>query len=94
MAPTSVISYALMVLQGVTNDAFEWISDSEEAAGNQLAFYFSSYSLVPTVQLKFPVGDTYIFDIERYESYYGQPTTTVQVRIHFVWMVQSKHRPR
>eukprot|EP00752_Nemacystus_decipiens_P007213 g6456.t1 len=47
-----------------TTDGFEWSSDSDEAIDRTLGFELGSYALVSAVEMKFPVGDTYKFDLE------------------------------
>lgn len=54
----------LIVLpQEVTTDGFEWTSDSDDAIGSTVFFSFAGYFVVTEIQLQFPVGDTYKFDL-------------------------------
>ncbi|CAM9225071.1 unnamed protein product [Ectocarpus fasciculatus] len=46
-----------------TTDGFEWISDSEEAIDETLWLYLAGYFTVTELQLLFPEGDTYMFDL-------------------------------
>ncbi|CAM9688722.1 unnamed protein product [Scytosiphon promiscuus] len=46
-----------------TTDGFEWSSDSDEAIDQTLKFELAFYAMVDAVEIKFPAGDTYKFDI-------------------------------
>lgn len=70
----------LSTLQPATTDAFEWGSDSDEALDRWLTFTLNSYATVTAVEMQFPVGDTYLFDLEIYNHEDGQPFTTISVR--------------
>lgn len=72
--------YPILFSQEVTNDAFEFTSDSEAVMGSTLRFSFSSYATMTAVELKFPVGDTYKFSLELYDSYSGDPVLSITVR--------------
>jgi len=61
---SSFLSYG----QEVTTDSFEWTSDSEEAWDRTLIFSLSTYSSLTAVELQFPVGETYIFDLELFDD--------------------------
>ncbi|CAM9649069.1 unnamed protein product [Ascophyllum nodosum] len=52
----------------VTSDAFEWTSDAEEAWDRKLTFSLSTYSTLNAVELQFPKGETYIFDLQLYDD--------------------------
>eukprot|EP00752_Nemacystus_decipiens_P013409 g11873.t1 len=51
-----------------TFDAFMWRSDSPEATGAVLQYELNSYATVDALELEFPVGDTYKFDVELYND--------------------------
>ncbi|CAN0405209.1 unnamed protein product, partial [Ascophyllum nodosum] len=63
----------------VTADALEWTSDAEEAWDRKLTFSLSTYSTLNAVELQFPTGETYIFDLQLYDGRVSFP------RSHFVW---------
>lgn len=74
----------------MTTDSFEWTSDSEEAWDDTLTFSLSTYSALTAVELQFPVGETYLFDLELYDERFTfsstptgdyDPHTTIQVSI-------------
>ncbi|CAM9345379.1 unnamed protein product [Hapterophycus canaliculatus] len=44
-------------------DGFEWSSDSDAAIDRTLYFELASYALVDAVEMKFPTGDTFKFDL-------------------------------
>eukprot|EP00903_Cladosiphon_okamuranus_P018636 g17153.t1 len=46
-----------------TTDGFEWTSDSNDAIGSTLFFSLAGFYTVTEIQLKFPVGDTFKFDL-------------------------------
>ncbi|CAM9227537.1 unnamed protein product, partial [Sphacelaria rigidula] len=50
-------------------DNFEWQSDSDDALDRTLSFGLNSYATVTAVDILFPVGDSYNFEIRLY--YYG-----------------------
>ncbi|CAM9933566.1 unnamed protein product [Pylaiella littoralis] len=63
-----------------TTDGFEWTSDSAEAIGLTLSFGFAGYfEDVTEMQMKFPVGDTYKFDLSIYNDLdgTGEPYVTI-----------------
>lgn len=45
-----------------------WRSDSPEATGGVLTYELNSYATVDAVELEFPVGETYKFDVELYND--------------------------
>lgn len=50
--------------------------------GRTLGFELASYALVSAVEIKFPVGDTYTFDLElNDDSVRGEILKTVTVRV-------------
>ncbi|CAN0552381.1 unnamed protein product, partial [Ectocarpus sp. 12 AP-2014] len=51
-------------VDGPTTDAFDWTTDSDDAIGRSVDFELASYAMVDAVEIKFPVGDTYKFDLE------------------------------
>lgn len=55
-------------IQGPTTDAFEWSSDSNEALDRTLSWFFNSYATIDAVEMQFPVGDTYKFDLELFDG--------------------------
>ncbi|CAM9670164.1 unnamed protein product [Ascophyllum nodosum] len=50
----------------VTTDAFEWWSESDDALDEELVFELSTWVLLTAVELQFPTGDTYLFELELY----------------------------
>lgn len=69
-----------MSLQPATTDKFEWQSDSDEALGRSLSFSLNSYATVTAMEIMFPVGDSYNFEINFF--YYngdGEPDLIVTV---------------
>eukprot|EP00752_Nemacystus_decipiens_P014961 g13320.t1 len=62
-----------------TSSGFEWSSDSDEAIGRTLYFSLAGFFTVTEMQLMFPVGDTYKFDLTIYNSLDGtdEPYVTV-----------------
>lgn len=68
--------------QEPTTDGFEWSSDSEEAIDRTLGFELASYAMVSAVEMRFPVGDTYKFDLElNDDKIRGEVLKTVTVRM-------------
>ncbi|CAM9160508.1 unnamed protein product [Ectocarpus sp. 4 AP-2014] len=51
-------------VDGPTTDAFDWTTDSDDAIGRSVDFELASYAMVDAVEIKFPVGNTYKFDLE------------------------------
>eukprot|EP00752_Nemacystus_decipiens_P014960 g13319.t1 len=47
----------------LTTDGFEWTSDSDDAIGSTLFFSLAGFFVVTEIQLMFPAGDTYKFDL-------------------------------
>lgn len=73
----------MIVLQEPTTTGFEWTSDSAEAIGLTLGFSFAGYfEDVTEMQLQFPVGDTYKFDLSISNSLdgTGEPYVIIPVR--------------
>lgn len=61
---TSVVGIVVALsAQEPTTDGFEWSSDSDEAIDRTLFFELASYAVVDAVEIKFPAGDTYKFDL-------------------------------
>ena len=60
--------------------AFEWGSESEDAIDRTLLFTLGSYASMSAVELLFPVGETYKFDLEVYDVNNGDPRQTFAVR--------------
>ncbi|CAM9236986.1 unnamed protein product, partial [Sphacelaria rigidula] len=50
--------------QVATTDKFEWSSDSNEALDRDLTFPLNSYATITAVELQFPVGETYKFELQ------------------------------
>ena len=67
----------------MTTDAFEWWSESDDALDEELVFELSTWVLLTAVELQFPTGDTYLFELELYtEADSGNdPFTTLTVRL-------------
>lgn len=77
-------------LQGATTDAFEWSSESEEAIDRTLSFELAYYATIDTVELQFPTGETYNFDLELYTGDYDpQYTLTVSKIVVMGWIMDS-----
>ena len=53
----------LVLPQELTTDGFEWTSDSDDAIGSTLSFGLAGFFEVTEIQLLFPAGDTYKFDL-------------------------------
>lgn len=72
--------------QEPTGSGFEWSSDSDEAIGRTLYFGLAGYFTVTEMQLLFPVGDTYKFNLSIYNSLdgTGEPYVVAMVRPVFV----------
>lgn len=77
----------------MTTDRFEWTSDSEEAWDRTLTFSLSTYSSLTAVELQFPAGETYIFDLELYDDRVTfslsptsgyEPHTTIEVSVRIL----------
>lgn len=69
--------------QEQTTDGFEWTSDSAAAIDSFLLFGFAGFfEDVTEMQLQFPVGDTYKFDLSISNDLdgTGEPFATVPVR--------------
>ncbi|CAM9345645.1 unnamed protein product [Scytosiphon promiscuus] len=64
---------------GPTTDAFEWSSESDEAIDRTLSFDLAYYAIVDTVELQFPTGETYNFELWLYGDD-GEPGYTLTVR--------------
>lgn len=66
-------------------DAFMWRSDSPDATGGVLMYELNSYATVVALELEFPVGDTYKFDVELYNDAADFPSedlfATITVRV-------------
>ncbi|CAM9345152.1 unnamed protein product [Pylaiella littoralis] len=56
-----------------TVDAFQWTSNSAEVVGEKLHFSLSHYAIVSAIELQFPIGDTYQFEIELYNDKQDHP---------------------
>lgn len=77
-------------IQPIMTDSFEWTSDSDEALGRTLTFSLSSYTTLTAVEILFPEGDTYSFDLWLYDDQVSklsseptsssEPHTTIEVR--------------
>ena len=52
----------------MTSDSFEWTSTVEDAWNRKLTFSLSTYSTLNAVELQFPTGETYIFDLWLYDN--------------------------
>lgn len=68
----------MFTLQEPATDGFEWGSDSNDAIDLLLYFALSSYATVTAIELQFPVGDTYKFDLELGNDI-GEPFQTMTV---------------
>ena len=67
-------------IQEPTTDGFEWTSDSTEAIDRILYFELGAFALVDAVEMKFPPGDTYKFDLIITDNkVYEQPVNTIEV---------------
>ncbi|CAM9160433.1 unnamed protein product [Ectocarpus sp. 4 AP-2014] len=54
-----------------TTDGFEWSSDSNEAIDRSLTLFLAGYYTVTELQLMFPEGDTYQFDLTLFNKLDG-----------------------
>lgn len=62
---------------------FAWISGSEEAIGRTLSFSLAGYFMVTELQLKFPAGDTYQYDIGIFNDLDGTGEAYVTTTVRF-----------
>lgn len=70
----------VVVLQEPTTDGFEWSSDSDEAIDRTLTFELASYAMVDAVEIKFPAGNVYVFDLVLYDDKIrGEAVMTIPV---------------
>lgn len=87
-----VMHVLVMVFQEVTTDGFEWTTDSGNFVGERLIFGFAGYfEDVTEMQLLFPVGETYIFDLSifnRLDSI-SDAVATVEVRRGLVFLTSG-----
>eukprot|EP00903_Cladosiphon_okamuranus_P018634 g17151.t1 len=62
-----------------TTDGFEWTSDSPLAVDRVLYFELGAFALVDAVEMKFPAGDTYKFDLVITDGkVYDEPINTIE----------------
>lgn len=76
--------------QASATDRFEWSSESDEALDRTLSFVLNSYAVMDAIELQFPTGDTYKFNLEIYDGD-GDPSHTLIVSkmYHLVVVVVS-----
>lgn len=68
--------------QDPTTGGFEFFADSDEAIDRSIDFELAQYALVSAVEMKFPAGDTYKFDLElNDDKAKGEILKTVVVRM-------------
>ncbi|CAM9878861.1 unnamed protein product [Ectocarpus sp. 12 AP-2014] len=60
--------YSEALWTGATTDAFVWASESDAAIDENLSFVLNSYALMEAVELQFPVGETYKFELTLYDD--------------------------
>ncbi|CAM9252697.1 unnamed protein product, partial [Ectocarpus sp. 12 AP-2014] len=60
--------YSEALWTGATTDAFVWASESDAAIDENLSFVLNSYALMEAVELQFPVGETYKFELTLYND--------------------------
>lgn len=65
--------------QGSTTNGFEFSSDSSEVVDETLGFTLDYYTVVTALELQFPAGDTYKFDVWLYDQE-GEPLYSQVVR--------------
>lgn len=65
----------------MASEGFEWTSDSNEALDRSLSLILSYYSAVTTIDIEFPVGDTYKFDLNIFNGVDGEPSATIEVSV-------------
>eukprot|EP00903_Cladosiphon_okamuranus_P018639 g17154.t1 len=53
---------------GPITNGFDWSSDSDEALDRTLSWPLSSYATMDAIELQFPVGDTYKFDLQLFDD--------------------------
>lgn len=80
MTPNRAPSCLIFILQEATDNVFEFISDSADVMDSTLRFYLDSYSAMTAIEMKFPVGETYKFSLELYDSYNNDPVSVIGVR--------------
>lgn len=67
--------------QEPTTDGFEWTSDSPEAIDRVLYVELGAFALVDAVEMKFPAGDTYKFDLVITDGkVWDEPINTIEVK--------------
>lgn len=71
------------LLQEPTTDGFEFTTDSNDATGGTIFFDLAGFFVVTEVQLQFPVGDTYKFDLSVSSR---ESTTLITVRENIIAM--------
>ena len=74
-------------LQRPATPGFAWTSGSMESIGDALSFELSGYFAVTEVQLQFPVGDTYQFDLALFNSLDGTDEAYATVTVRFVGLL-------
>lgn len=60
--------FSLATYQGPITNGFDWSSDSNEALDRTLSWPLSSYATMDAIEMQFPVGDTYKFDLQLFDD--------------------------
>ena len=64
-----------------TTDGFEWWSNTDEVLDEVLAFNLGILATVTRLELQFPLGETYMFDLQLFNGLVDrQPFATITVR--------------
>ena len=74
---------ALLVPQRLPLPGRAWTSETDETIGDTLSFGLAGYFTVTEMQLRFPVGDTYKFDLALFNGLdgTGEAYVTISVRV-------------
>lgn len=79
--------------QGATTGyPFEFSSDSSEISDEVLGFELNTFTAVTSLELQFPAGDTYKFDVQLYDQE-GELLHTEVVRALLLLVVLSASLP-
>ena len=82
---------ALLVPQRLPLPGLAWTSETDETIGDTLSFGLAGYFTVTEMQLRFPVGDTYKFDLALFNGLdgTGEAYVTISVRFSHVFFCSS-----
>lgn len=74
-----------------TTEAFAWSSDTDDFIGDTVSFTLNSYAFLTALEMQFPAGDTYKFDIVCYDAD-ETPFTYFTVSFFFFFFVLGTTR--